>query len=148
MRGVAKIPAVDGKETSFPDSEKQVQLRMRTTKTGPASRAPLLVLHMHLAPRQVCPSAGGYCLGNRDGVARVLDILGDYFAPEAADAIHQQVTRFTQYRRANQSIREFTVEINFSRREVGSKMEMGAGFPEQFAPIMPMNNAGLYRRGG
>ena len=121
---------------------------MRATKTDAANRASLLVLHMHSAPRQVCLSAGGSYLDNRHRVARILEILGDYFAPEAAGAIHQQVTRFTQYRRANQSIREFTVEINFSRREVGSKMEMGAGFPEQFAPIMPMNNAGLYRRGG
>ena len=80
------------------------------------------------------------------GVARILGILSNYFGPEAADATHQQVTRFMEYRLMYQSIDEFVAKFDLLRRKAGSKMEMGAGFPEQFVSILRTNNAGLPTR--
>ena len=62
------------------------------------------------------------------------------FAPEAADASRQQVMRFTNYRRTDQSIDEYIVEFDLLRRKAESKMEVGAGFPGRFASILRMSN--------
>ena len=83
---------------------------MRGTHAHPASRAPLVVLHMNAAPLQVCLLVGGSHLDNQGGVARISEVLRNYFAPEVADAIYRQVTRLLQFRRAEQSVGEFTVE--------------------------------------
>ena len=87
--GPEKGPVFDGRGSLFLDVEQQVYLWMRTTKQGLAGRSSLLVLHMRPAPRQVCPTAGGGFLGIQDGVARILEALGGFFAPRAAGAIHQ-----------------------------------------------------------
>ena len=98
--GAEKAPASEGHGATFLDYEHQAHLWMRATKTELAAR----VLHMHMqpAPRQVCPAQGGDILGRGDGVTRISDILRSYFAPGAADAIHQQVMRFTNYRGSGQ----------------------------------------------
>ena len=85
---------------------------MRETAMGPASRASLLESHVNSAPRQVCLSAHGGHLDGRGGIARILGILRNYFAPEAAHAIDQQVARFLQYRRTEQSIGEVIDEFD------------------------------------
>ena len=103
---------------------------MRATKTEPAIPASLFVLRVHSAPRPVCLAAGGDVLGHHDGVARIMEILRSYLAPEAADAIHQQVVRFAHYRRSDLSIDEYTAEFDLLQRKAESKMEMGAGIPE------------------
>ena len=87
--GPEKAPVFDGRGSLFLDVERRVYLWMRTTKPGLAGRASSLVLHMDPAPQQVCPTAGGGFLGNRDGVAMILEALGGFFAPHAAGAIHQ-----------------------------------------------------------
>ena len=119
---------------------------MRATKTEPASRASLSVLQLRSAPQQVRSAERGDVLGRRDGVVRILEILRSHFAPEAADAIHQQVMRFMHYRRAGQWIDEYVLEFDPLRRKAESKIEMGAGFPEHFISILRVNNAGLPRQ--
>ena len=86
---------------------------------------------MNSASRKVCLAAGGDYLDNQDGVGRILGILRNYFAPDAADAIHRQVVRFTHFRRAEQPIDEYIAEFDLLRRKSAPKMEAGAGFPEQ-----------------
>ena len=80
-------------------------------------------------------------MDHRDGVTRVLEILRGYFAPEAADAIRQQVMRFMNYRRSDQSIDEHLAGYDLPRTRAEPKMEMGAGLSDQFAPILRTSNA-------
>ena len=89
--GSDKVPIFDGRGTSFLDFERQVHLWVRATKTEPAARESMLAPHMQPAPRQVCLAEGGEILDHCDGVARILEILQSKFAPEAADAINEQV---------------------------------------------------------
>ena len=140
-----KAPVFHGQGTSFLDSGRQVRLRERATATDPASKAPLLVLHMNSAPRQVWLSAGGGRLGDRGGVARILEFLRINVALGAADATYREVMLFTQNRRAGQSIDEFVVEFDPLRCKAESRMEMRTGFPEQFPSILRMHNAALRR---
>ena len=79
-------------------------------------------------------------------MTRILSVLRSFFAPEAADAIRQQVARFTNCRRSYQSIDECILEFDPLRRKAESEMETGAGFPEQFVATLRMNNAGLPRK--
>ena len=68
-------------------------------------------------------------MDNHGGVARILDILRSYFAPEAADAIHQQLMRLMQLRSAEQRIDEFIAEFDLLRRKAETKLEAGRVFP-------------------
>ena len=65
-------------------------------------------------------------------MTRTLEILRNYFDPEAVGSKYLEVVRFTQYRRTDQTIDEYIAKFNLLWREAESKMEMGAGFPEQF----------------
>ena len=56
------------------------------------------------------------------------------------------MARFTQIPGADQSIDEFIAKFDLLRRKAESKLEMGTGFPEQFATILRMHNAGLPRQ--
>ena len=88
---------------------------------------------------------GSDILENSIGVAKTSDVLRNYFAPEAVDAIRQQVMRFTRSRRTDQSVDEYIAEFDLLRRKAESKMEMGAGFPEPFVSILRAYNAALPR---
>ena len=48
-------------------------------------------------------------------------------------------------RRSDQSIDEYIVEHDLLRQKAESKMETGAGFPDQSASILRMDNAARYR---
>ena len=111
-----------------------------------AARASLLILHARPAPRQVCISRGGDILVRGDGVSTISEILQGLFAPKAFDAIRQQVMRFLRIRRADHSVGEFFAEFDLIRREAGPKVGMGAGYPDQIASILRMDNAALSRQ--
>ena len=100
---------------------------------------------MQPAPRQVFLAEGSGVLDHGERVPGTLNISRNHFAPEAADAIHRQVMRFTRYRRTDQSVAEYIVELHLLRWRAESKMEMGAGFPDQFISIACMDNALLSR---
>ena len=119
---------------------------MRATRTELAARASILVLRAQPAPRRVCLAEGRAIAGRGDGVAKILNILRTYCAPEAADAIRRQVVRFTNCLRTDQSVDEYIAECYLFRRKAEPEMVMAAGSPWRFASILRMNNAGLPRR--
>ena len=148
-RGSDRAPVFAGGGASFLDFEQQVRLRMRTTKTEVAARASLLALQLRPAPRQVCLAAGGNISGHQDGATRILDIRRSYFAPEAAHAIRQQVTRFTNYRRSGQSVDECIAEFDLLRRRPESEMVSRTIRPDPahgYCGVAP--KGGVIRNGG
>ena len=86
-RSGEKVPAFDGCGSHFLDYEHQVHLWTRTTRTEVSARASLLALHVKLVPRQVCLAERSGILDHRDGVTKILNVLRNYSAPEAVDAI-------------------------------------------------------------
>ena len=144
-RSGEKAPAFDGRGAPFLDYENQAHLWMRTARTEVPARASLLLLRRQPAPRQVCLAESSDFLDSSDGVSKILDILRNYFAPEAVDAIHQRVMRFMRFRRTDQSIDEYIAKFDLLSRKAESKMEMGAGSPEQFVSILRMGDAALSR---
>ena len=84
-------------------------------------------------------------MDDQDRVARILEIIRSFFFSEHEDATYQQVVRFSQLRRTDQSRDEFTVEFDVLRGKAESKIEMGTGIPGHFASTLRMHNAGLPR---
>ena len=119
----------------------KVHVWMRATRAELAARASLLISNMRLAPRQVCLAEGSAILDHDDGVAKTLDILRKYFAPDAVDAIHHKVVRFMRFPRADPYVVEYIAEYDLLRRKAESKMEIWTGFAEHIAPILRMDNA-------
>ena len=93
-----------GAGSLFQDSKQLGRLLMRMTRLDPSKRVAASILPMHSAARQVCLPAGGDHLDRNDGAIIVLDALKNYFAPEAAVSIYQEVVRCLQYRRTGQTI--------------------------------------------
>ena len=119
---------------------------MRTARTEMPARASLLILHTQPAPRPECLAEGGDILDHGDGVSKISEPLRSYHAPEAVDEIRQQVMRFMRFRRADQSIRENIAEFDLLRGKAEPQMEMGAGFPDQFASKLRMADAAQCRQ--
>ena len=97
---------------------------MRTARAELAARAPLLILHMRPARRQVCIAGGSDISDHSDGGSKLSDILRNCFAPEAVGAIRQQVMRFTRFRRTDQSIDEYIAEYDLLCWKAERKMGM------------------------
>ena len=144
-RSGEKVLAFDGRGARRLDYERQDHLWVRTARTEDSARASLLVLHMRPVPRQVCLAEGSDMLGHSDGVAKILNILRNYFAPEAVDGILQQGVRFMRFRRTDQSVGEYVAEYDLVRRKTESNLGMEAGCPGRFASISPLGSAALSR---
>ena len=65
---------------------------------------------MRPTPRQVWLAEGSDISRHGDGATRIVDMSRNYFAPEAADAIRQQVAQFVTYRVSGQSIYGYIAE--------------------------------------
>ena len=108
-----------------------------TYECGPPAQK---YLHVHRFWRCTCSLAhvkylwkkAAIFLDRSDGGAKISDILRNYLATEADDAIPRQVMRFMRFRRTDQSIDEYIVEFDPLRRQTESKMDMVDGIPEHF----------------
>ena len=98
----------------------------------PSNRASALVYSMDSVARQDCLSAGGDQIDNNGCAMCMLGKLRYYFAPEAAGSLFQEAVGFSQFRGADLTVDEYIVEFGLLRRKAESRMEMGAGFPEQY----------------
>ena len=105
-----------------------------------------MALRMNSVARRVCWPAGGDQSDYDDGVTCVLEILRNYPAAEGADSIYQEVVCLSQYRRPGRKIDENIAERDPLRRRPESQIEVVAGFPGQFAPILRTQIAGLPRQ--
>ena len=141
--GGEKAPASDGQGANFFDREHQVRLGMRATRAELTARASLLASR----PRRVRLAEGGDILDRGDGASKILNILRNYFAPDAADAVRRQVVRFVRFRRTDQPIDEYAVDFGLFRRKAEPAMETGAGAPDQFISISRMDHPALSLRG-
>ena len=64
------------------------------TNLEPPKRASALILIMDPVAREVCMAAGSDQILGADGVMKIVKLLNDYFAPDAADSVHQAVACF------------------------------------------------------
>ena len=96
MPSIAAPPS-DGKGESFPDYATEVELRRK------------VVLPVGPVAGEVCPAMGSCKLMEPDGVARAIQVLHENPAPDALDAVYQDVARLSHFKRTTQPIDECLV---------------------------------------
>ena len=86
------------------------------------------MLNMGLVSRENCMAVGsGQILGS-GGAKKITQLLNNYFAPQAADSVYQEVGRF-----------------DLLRRKTESNMQVGRASPEAFVSAICMQHAPLFR---
>ena len=84
-------PSFDGKRDSFLDFEEKVSIWRNISPLPPEQNAYHLLLHMSDAARKVCLSVGKDAVGSSDGVAAIMEILRNRFAPDKVDCVFQDI---------------------------------------------------------
>ena len=105
---------------------------------GPEKKAARLSLRISDVAREVCMTAEKDVVGNLDVAEQILKISGERFAPDGSDIIFQDVVKFMYFRRANQEMDTYLLEFDVLRQKGETRMLMGAGFPNDFAPALCM----------
>ena len=82
-------------------------------------------------------------VGNNDMGQRILAILRERSVPAAIDSIYQDVVKFTNSERTDQSANTYLMEFDMLREKAESRMVIGSGGPDEFAPVLCMRNAAL-----
>ena len=81
------------------------------------------------------------------GGQKILAILRDLLAPEAAARVNREVARFLQFRRTEQTMDVHLIQVDLLRRSAESKIQEGEDFPGSFVSALRMQNATLSRWG-
>ena len=137
------MPTFDGKGSSFQDFEQRVALWNRTTDIPPDRRASQLVLHMEPFARQICLQNGGDSFMDGVAVIEVMQVLKQYFLPDASDHVYQEVWKFLHHKRTDQTMERFLLEFDLLRTKAERKIQTGFRFPDSFISVLCMGNAGL-----
>ena len=82
----------------------------------PSKRASALILQIRWK-RHVCVSAGSEIVLNGDGADQILNILREYLAPGAVDAVYQQVLRLLQLKGTDRAMDVFRAVFDALRRK-------------------------------
>ena len=98
--------------------------------------------------RKVRLTIGKDVVGNLDGVEQILNILRNRFAPDKADCIFQDVTKFLFFKRTTQDMDTYLLEFDMLRRRAEARFATGTGFPDEFAFVLCMQNASLTKNEG
>ena len=115
MPPAARVPGFDGKGSSYIIYEQQVRLWRQVANLDPSKRAAALILQVETVARQVCLAAGSDSVANNDGAEQILGILKDYFAPDAVDSAFQEVARFLQFKRTDQTMDVYPAQNGIGR---------------------------------
>ena len=82
---------------------------------------------------------------NGEGAENVSDALREYLAPAAVDPILQEAVRFSRPERTKQGTDVCAVEFDTLRGKAESERQMRGASPKQFASVLRVQNASLYR---
>ena len=146
MVGVARsthAPFRERHAAPFANYEEKAILWRQISPLGPQKRAASLLLHMTDVAREVRMTVGKDVIGNARGVAHTLRILRERSAPDAMDSIFQDMAKFTYFKRTGQNMDTYLMEFDMLRQKAEARMLMGSGSPDEFAPVLFVQNAAL-----
>ena len=137
------VPSFDGQASSFANYEEKAILWNQIPTLDARKRAANLLSHMADIARKVSMGVSKDFIGNNDGVRQVLRILLERQAPDAIDAICQEVAKFMNFERTDQTTDAYLMEFDVSREAADARMVEESGPPDEFAPILRMQDAAL-----
>ena len=76
-------------------------------------------------------------------VAGVLQVLKQYFSPDASDHVYQDVWEFINQKKTDQTMERFLLEFDLLRTKAERKIQKGFQFPDSFISALCMGNAML-----
>ena len=89
--------------------------------------------------------AGKGVIGKSDGAEQLMEISRGRFAPDANDSIFRDVVEFMYFKCLEQKMDAYLMEFDMLRGKAESRMQTGAGFPDEFVSVFCTQNAGLIR---
>ena len=142
------VPTFDGQRSSFLNYEAKVTLWKNISPLEPAKKASHLLSHMADVARKVCLTIGKDVVGNVDGAEQILSILRNRLAPDKADCVFQDITKFLYFKRTTQDMDTSLLEFDMLRQRAEARFNMGTGFPDEFASVLCMQDALFQKMGG
>ena len=137
------VPTFDGKRSSYLNYEEKVLIWKNISPLQADQKAPHLLLHMNDVARKVCLTVGKDAIGNLDGAEKILKILRHRFAPDKVGCIFQDISKFMNFKRTTQDMDTYLLEFEMLRQRAEARFDMGAGFPDEFASALCIQNASL-----
>ena len=98
---------------------------------GPDKKASHLLLHVADVARKVRLTIGKDVVGNLDGVDQILKILRNRFAPDKADCIFQDISKFLYFKRTTQDMDTYLLEFDMLRQRAEARLN-------EFASVLCM----------
>ena len=141
VTGYLHVPSFDGEASLSADYEKKVALWNQISPWEPRKLAANLLLRMTDVAQKVCMEAGKVHIRNIVGAQQISRIPRERFAPGAIGAIFQDVVKFMNFKRGDQSVDTYLMEFDVTRMEAEARMLMGGGFPDEFASVPRTRNA-------
>ena len=138
-----QVPMSDGSASSFANYEEKVTSWGQISSLGPRKRAANLLLNMSDVARKVCMSVGKDDVGNAGGVAQILKILRERFAPDAINSVFLDVVKFLYFKRTQQNMDTYLSEFDMLQEKAEARLPMGSGPPDEFASVLYIQNAAL-----
>ena len=105
----------DGNPSSSPSYWEKVNLRDHVSTLDPQERDANLLLHMSDIARKVCMAAKKDSVSSKNGVRRISKTLRGRLAPDAIDSTYQDVAKFTNFERTDQTMRTCVMEFDMLR---------------------------------
>ena len=94
---------------------------------------------------QDCLAVGKDVVGNLDGAEAILKISRRRFAPEKADCIFQDISKFMNFKRTTQDMDTYLLEFEMLRQRAEARFDMGTGFPDEFVSALCITNASFQK---
>ena len=94
-------------------------------------------------PRGMCSAIGSGKLVEPNALVRALQVLRDYFAPAALDAVYRDAVNFWRLNRTAQSGDEYLVKSDLPRRKVQTCLHPRGSFPAAPATALCLRKASL-----
>ena len=137
------MPTFDGRRSSFVNYEEKVLIWNKISPLEPAKTASHLLLHMADVARKVCLTIGKDVVGNIDGAEQILNILCNCFAPDKADCVFQDITKFLYFTRTTQDMHTYLLEFDILRQKAEARFLWGrvprANLHPRFACRTPLS---------
>ena len=129
---VMHVPTFDGHASSFANHERKSTLQNQIPTRSPRKSAANVLLHMTDVARKVCMSVGEDVAGKVDGVAQILHISRERFAPGALNSTFQAIVKFMYFKRTDQTTDTRLMEFVMLRQKAEARILMGRGFHDEF----------------
>ena len=124
-----QVLSPDGKAPSLPIFEEVEMPQGRIPTLGPRKRAANSLLRITDIAREVCMTVGEDHSGGNDVAQQISRILRERFAPDAINSTYPDVLKFTNIRRAGQTVGTYSMEFDMIREKAESRMARVAVSP-------------------